>query len=282
MSETLTNASAHEVPEPGGRWCIRVDGVKHEYQSVEGPVEALEDLTFRAQEGEFLSILGPSGCGKSTLLAIIAGLIRPTSGSVMVNEEPVEGPIGVAGIVFQDATLLDWRNALDNVLLQTDLRRMPRSGHMARARLLLRRVGLDGFENKYPFELSGGMRQRVAICRALIHDPDLLLMDEPFGALDALTRDQLGLELQDVVTSSTRTVVLVTHSIQEAVFLSDRVLVMSPRPGKIHSEIKIDLPRPRTLEIRLEKTFLSHVAAITQTFKEMGVLGRSGAFKEGR
>lgn len=252
---------------------IRVDHVSHTYETRDGATLALDDCSFEVAEGEFVSILGASGCGKSTLITIIAGLIQQTSGEVFVAGKAVESPLSDSGIVFQHPALLDWRDALGNVLLQTDLRRVPRSVHFDHAVAMLHRVGLKGFEAKYPFELSGGMKQRVAICRALIHEPPLLLMDEPFGALDALTRDQIGLELQDVVTYGGRSIVFVTHSIQEAVFLSDRVLVMTPRPGRIACDIRIDLPRPRRLDLRFGAAFLKYVADITAQFEEMGVLG---------
>ena len=193
--------------------------------------------------GEFLSIVGPSGCGKSTLAMLIAGLMRPTSGVIAVDGRAVSRPQTELGIVFQNAVLLAWRSALDNVLLQVEMRGLAARQYRDRAMELLRSVGLDGFERRLPHELSGGMRQRVAICRALIHDPPLLLMDEPFGALDALTRDQMTLDIQGICARGGKTVLFITHSITEAVFLSDRVLVMTPRPGRIDTTIDVDLPR---------------------------------------
>src|SRR5262245_54396279 len=191
--------------------------------------------------GEFVSVVGPSGCGKSTLLLMVAGLIRITSGTITIGDIQVTKPYTDLGIVFQEPVLLDWRKVLGNVLIQAEIRKgMDKKRLRARAQELLDLVGLNGFEDRYPFELSGGMRQRVSICRALLHDPPLLLMDEPFGALDALTRDQLNLDLQSIWLGSEKTVMFVTHSISEAVFLSDRVAVFSPRPGRVVEMLDID------------------------------------------
>lgn len=211
-------------------------------------VEALRDVTLRVGQSEFVSVLGPSGCGKSTLLRIVAGLVPATSGSVLVQGVQVTEPLSDVGIVFQSAVLLPWRSVIENVLLQADIRRLDRAEYTERASALLKLVGLDGFESSYPHQLSGGMQQRVSICRALVHMPKLLLMDEPFGALDALTRDEMSLELQRIWMERRKTVLFITHSIPEAVFLSDRVLVMTSRPGRILEDLEVDLPRPRTLE----------------------------------
>jgi NitT/TauT family transport system ATP-binding protein len=247
--------------------------VTHYYVARHGGVQALNDCSLQVNPGEFTSIVGPSGCGKSTLLHIMAGLVRPTRGSITIDGHEVTEPYEGQGIVFQTDVLLDWRNALDNVLLQVELRRRRRSDYVQRATDLLESVGLGGFELRHPYELSGGMRQRVAICRALLHDPQLLLMDEPFGALDAITRDRIGLELQDVFHATDRMVFFVTHSIQEAVFLSDRVLVMSPRPGSISREVHVDLPRPRSLDMRTDPRFVELVGTITESLESMGVFG---------
>lgn len=219
-------------------------------------VVALEDVTFTAQRGEFLSIVGPSGCGKSTLLRAVAGLRDTTSGRVVVDGQPITRPIRV-GMVFQTSSLMAWKSALGNVLAACDLAGLKSSDYRQRAEELLDLVGLGDFHDASPAELSGGMQQRVALCRALIHDPDLLLMDEPFGALDAMTRDDMNLELLRVLeaTGQSKTVLFVTHSIAEAVFLSDRVLVMSARPGRLIADLPSDLPRPRSVEMRTTDQF---------------------------
>ena len=213
-------------------------------------MRALDHVSLSERRSEFLSILGPSGCGKSTLLMLAAGLLPASSGAITIEGRAVDKPRTDIGIVFQSPVLLEWRTALGNVMLQAEARKLKHAAAEARARELLNSVGLGGFEHKYPEELSGGMRQRVSLCRALIHNPPQLLMDEPFGALDALTRDQLVLDLQKIWNERRITVLFVTHSVQEAVFLSDRIVVMTPRPGKIDRIIDIDLPRPRTLALR--------------------------------
>jgi NitT/TauT family transport system ATP-binding protein len=210
-----------------------------------GRVQVLDDITFSVPKGTFVSLLGPSGCGKSTLLAIIAGLEKESAGSVKVGGHTLSGPNSRAGMVFQKDLLLDWKTALQNVLLQFSMRGEPTRPHEERARALLNRVGLGAFIDAYPRELSGGMRQRVALCRALVHDPDLLLMDEPFGALDAITREKVAIDLADLTSSGNKTVVFVTHSLEEAVFLGDTVYVLSARPGRLAARIDVDLPRPR-------------------------------------
>jgi NitT/TauT family transport system ATP-binding protein len=239
-------------------------------------VQALDRVSIDERRGEFLSVLGPSGCGKSTLLMIAAGLMAPTGGSVSVEGRPVKGPRTDIGIVFQSPVLLEWRTAMGNVLLQAEARRMERTAATRRARELLATVGLAGFEDKYPHELSGGMRQRVSICRALIHEPDYLLMDEPFGALDQLTRDQLVLDLQAWWNARRMSVLFITHSIAEAVFLSDRVIVMTPRPGRIDRIIDIELPRPRTLAMREAPEFASYTRQILDLFLARGVIRERG------
>jgi NitT/TauT family transport system ATP-binding protein len=217
-------------------------------------------------------VLGPSGCGKSTLLMIAAGLVPPSSGTVSVEGRAVDGPRTDIGIVFQSPVLLEWRTALGNIMLQAEAHRMDRRAAARRARDLLASVGLSGFEDKYPHELSGGMRQRVSICRALIHSPEYLLMDEPFGALDQLTRDQLVLDMQALWNARRMSVLFITHSISEAVFLSDRVIVMTPRPGKIDRILDIDLPRPRTLAMREGAEFAALTRQILDLFLARGVL----------
>jgi NitT/TauT family transport system ATP-binding protein len=225
-------------------------------------VEAIRDVTFHVAPGEFLTLLGPSGCGKSTLLMMVAGLLSPSRGEVAVDGARVDGPRPDVGIVFQSPTLLPWRTVLGNVLLPIEMLRRSRREWQGRAHELLAMAKLEGFEHTLPHELSGGMKQRVAMCRALIHDPKLLLMDEPFSALDAFTRDQMGQEVLRLWERYRKTVVFVTHSIREAVFLSDRVLVMSARPATIALEAVIKLPRPRTIEMQESAEFNRHVGIL--------------------
>jgi len=238
---------------------VVVDGVGKTYA---GGVEAIREARFRVAPGEFLSLLGPSGCGKSTLLMMIAGLLAPSHGSIRVDGAEVQGPRRDVGIVFQSPVLLPWRTVLDNVLLPVEMLRLRRTDYARRARDLLSMAKVDDFAAKLPHELSGGMKQRVAICRALVHDPALLLMDEPFSALDAMTRDQMGLELLRIWDVHKKTVVFVTHSIREAVFLSDRVLVMTPRPATIGFETDVKLPRPRTMDMQEADEFNRYVGLL--------------------
>jgi NitT/TauT family transport system ATP-binding protein len=260
-----TSANGHES-------YLSVENLSKVYSTREGDVRALNDVSFTQRRGEFISHVGPSGCGKSTLLMIAAGLIPPSAGAIKVGQQAVDRPRTDIGIVFQSPVLLEWRTALGNIMLQAEARKMDRKDARRRARELLDSVGLSGFEDKYPHELSGGMRQRVSICRALIHNPDHLLMDEPFGALDALTRDQLVVDLQALATGRKMTVLFITHSIPEAVFLSDRVIVMTPRPGCIDRIIDIDLPRPRTLAMRETPEFAEYSRQILDLFLARGVL----------
>ncbi|HZP79496.1 MAG TPA: ABC transporter ATP-binding protein, partial [Pseudolabrys sp.] len=222
--------------------------------------------------GSFATIVGPSGCGKSTLLRIIAGLIRASAGSIVIASQQVTGPRKDIGMVFQSSILLPWRTVLDNVMLPAEILGIPREAARHRAHELLRMVRLDGFDNKYPQELSGGMQQRASIARALLHDPAILLMDEPFGALDAMTREQMNLDLQRIWTHNRKTVLFITHSISEAVFLSDRVIVMSPRPGRVAADVDIDLARPRKLSVRESPQFGKYVGQIRETFQSFGLL----------
>jgi NitT/TauT family transport system ATP-binding protein len=253
------------------RSLISLRDVAKTYRSTDGlPIHALSAVSLEIAEGEFVSVVGPSGCGKSTLLKIVTGLHAPTSGTIVLDGKPIAGPQGNIGVVFQEATLLPWLTVLRNVLVPADVARMPRKQVEGRALRLLELAGLAGFQNKYPNELSGGMQQRVAICRALLRDPRILLMDEPFGALDALTRDFMSLELQRIWQTQRNTVLFITHSIPEAVLLSDRVIVMSPRPGRILDLVAIDLPRPRTLEMINSSTFGAY------TVRVRGLLQNSG------
>lgn len=228
---------------------IEFDKVAKVYRAADGrPVRAVDSVTASISAGEFVSILGPSGCGKSTLMMMLAGLLRPSEGEIRFNGAPVTGPQESCGIVFQDAVLFPWRNVLANVKLPTEVLGLPQAEQERRAREMIGLVGLAGFETKYPHELSGGMQQRVSIARALSLNPSLLVMDEPFGALDAMTREQMNLELQRISLDLGATVVFVTHSIAEAAFLSDRVFVMSGRPSTVREIVEIDIPRPRRIE----------------------------------
>ena len=218
-------------------------------------VHALRDISLTVGEREFVTVVGPSGCGKSTLLKLIAGLLPASAGRIAVGGTAVAAPRTDIGIVFQNPILLPWRTVIENVLLPAEVQGRPMAAARTRARELLAMVGLAEFENKYPMELSGGMQQRAAICRALVCDPAILLMDEPFGALDAMTREQMNLDLQRIWRDSGKTIVLITHSIPEAVFLGDRVIVMSPRPGRIVRVIDIAMPRPRPIDAMGEPLF---------------------------
>lgn len=219
------------------------------------PVLAVEDISFTVERGEFVSVVGPSGCGKSTLIKMLAGLLPITGGEIRVDGNLVTAPHSDIGIVFQSPVLLKWRSVLNNVLFPIDILNQPRKKYIQQAEDLLRLVGLWDFRDQYPSVLSGGMQQRVSLCRSLIHDPSLLVMDEPFGALDAFTRDEMNLELQRVWSQRRKTVLFITHSVQEAVFLSDRVVVLSARPSQVDSVFEIELPRPRSLDMRYSERF---------------------------
>jgi NitT/TauT family transport system ATP-binding protein len=258
--------------EPAHRALIRMLGVAKSYRSAEGEVESLKPLEFDIREGEFLSIVGPSGCGKSTLLKLVGGLLPATRGSIEIAGRRVDGPAGSIGIVFQNHVLLAWRTVLENIMLQIEVRKLPRERGLEHARELVDMVGLKGFENKYPWQLSGGMQQRASICRALVHDPAILLMDEPFGALDAMTREKMNLELQRIWAAAKKTVLLITHSIPESIFLSDRVLVMSERPGSIAAIYEVELPRPRTLAMMGSPEFAVLAQTIRAHFYSKGLL----------
>jgi NitT/TauT family transport system ATP-binding protein len=235
----------------GGRAMVRIAALKKTF----GELEAIRQLSFDVADGEFLSVLGPSGCGKSTLLMMIAGLIGPSAGEIHIKDAKVAGPRREVGVVFQSPVLLPWRTVLQNVLFPIELLKLPRRQYERRAMDLLRMAKIDEFSGLLPRQLSGGMRQRVAICRALVHDPSILLMDEPFSALDAITRDEMAVELQRIWQANRKTVIFVTHSIREAAFLSDRVLVMARRPATIIDELAIELPRPRPIAVTEDEAF---------------------------
>jgi NitT/TauT family transport system ATP-binding protein len=247
----MSTSAAVEGTPVGRDPVLQTSGIWRCFPDKSGFTTALTDISLTISHGEFVCFVGPSGCGKSTLLAMLAGLDAPTTGDVMLRGERVNGPVPDAGFVFQRDLLLEWRTAVDNVLLPYLLRGESTKPHRQRARELLNQVGLTGFEDHYPWQLSGGMRQRVAICRALIGDPSVLFMDEPFGALDALTRERLNDDLLMICgAESGKTVAFVTHDVAESVFLADRVIVMGARPGRIFSEVDIPLPRPRGPEVR--------------------------------
>jgi NitT/TauT family transport system ATP-binding protein len=237
---------------------VSIDHVTKVFTGASGPVTALDDVSLSLAAGEFISLIGPSGCGKSTLLNIVGGLLSTTSGDVRVHGEPVTGPPEPVGMMFQKPVLLEWRTILQNVLLPIELAVGKRAAqaHRDRAMELLAMVGLTAFAESYPQQLSGGMQQRAAICRMLISDPDVLLLDEPFGALDELTREQLNLQLDRIVEGVHKAAILVTHSISEGTFLSDRVVVMSARPGRLIDVVPVDLPRPRELGMMRTREFL--------------------------
>lgn len=251
---------------------IQIRDVSKIYPTRDGLVQALTPISLDVQYGEFVSIVGPSGCGKSTLMLMVAGLIDRSSGQITINGRVVNAPQTEIGIVFQNAALVDWRTVLGNVLLQVEMRGLSVKSYVPRALELLKRVGLEGFEHRYPYELSGGMQQRTSLCRSLIHDPPLLLMDEPFGALDALTREQIRVDLEQLWMATQKTILFVTHSIPEAIQLSDRVVVMGPRPSHIEAVIQINLPRPRSVRVREMPEYLAYQQEITEIFFKRGVL----------
>ena len=259
----------------GAAQSIRLDNVGKVFEGAELQVVALERISFAVDPGEFVSIIGPSGCGKSTLLRITAGLI-PSTGQVAVDGHTVDGPLGNVGFVFQDATLLKWRTVLKNVMFPYEIAASQkkadgsRKEYEERARELIRATGLEGFENAYPKQLSGGMQQRVSICRALLSDPPLLLMDEPFGALDELTREKMNDQLLQICQETGKTVLFVTHHIPEAVFLSDRVVVLSPRPGRIAGIVDVAFPRPRGAGIRERGEFHERIVTVRKLITDDG------------
>ncbi|MBX6329015.1 MAG: ABC transporter ATP-binding protein [Pseudolabrys sp.] len=259
--------------KPSAGAAVKIENVSKIYETRDENVHALDRVDVEITPGSFVAVVGPSGCGKSTLLSILAGLVPLSSGRVLIDGQSVRKPHPKVGVVFQTDLLLYWRNVLDNVLLPIEIKHLGREKYRPEAIALLNQVGLQGFEGKMPSELSGGMRQRVAICRALIQEPGLLLMDEPFGALDALTREQMIMDLQSMWRRVHNTVLFITHGIDEAVFLADRVLVMSPRPGRIDLDLTIDIPRPRQWTgVHEDKAFQHYVRRVRETFEARGVL----------
>ncbi|MGM4906674.1 ABC transporter ATP-binding protein [Tardiphaga sp. 866_E4_N2_1] len=268
---SVDQPSAHlrvvsEQSAPSKASGINLSGVSKTYGTGDGQVQSLRPLDFHINDGEFFVVVGPSGCGKSTLLKLISGLLAPTSGEIHVDGKKVTEPHGDVGIVFQNALLLPWRNIINNVLMPIDMKNLPRAQYMDRAKQLLKMVGLEGFEKKLPWQLSGGMQQRASICRALVHDPKIMMMDEPFGALDAMTREKMNVELSRIQRTTGKTILLITHSIPEAVFLADKVLVMTERPGGIAAIYDVPLGRERTLDAMSNPIFTDLVARIRKHF----------------
>ena len=261
MLAALTSSPDKPGPSNAADALLVAEHIERHYDQADGvggpPTRALASTALRVDAGEFVCVVGPSGCGKTTLLRILGGLLQPTRGQVILKGEPLAGPRSEIGYVFQHANLMPWRTVLRNVALPLELQRLPAGEVEGRARAALDLVGLQGFEQSYPRQLSGGMAQRAALARTLVHEPELLLLDEPFGALDAITRERMNLELLGIRQTYDYTAVMVTHSIPEAVFLADRVLVMSHRPGRIVAQIPVPLPYPRTLELMGAPEFAS-------------------------
>jgi NitT/TauT family transport system ATP-binding protein len=267
----MTSAAPHTMAGVN----VTIKNVTKVYEMRDGnDLAALDPIDLTIKPGEFVAVVGPSGCGKSTLLSLIAGLSPITTGSILIDGEEVKRPHPKVGVVFQTDLLLYWRNVFDNILLPIEIKGWNRAKYRPRVEELLEQVGLKGFGQKFPSELSGGMRQRTAICRALVQEPGLLLMDEPFGALDALTREQMISDLQTMWRSVKNTVLFITHSIEEAVFLADRVIVMSPRPGRIDLDRTIEIERPRRWKSRSEPKFIGYMTEIREIFETRGVLTR--------
>jgi len=256
-------SSADAVPP-----VIEINGVTKTYRTGDGEVESLKPLDFTINDGEFIVVVGPSGCGKTTLLKMLAGLLTPSAGEIRVEGHVVTRPHRNVGVVFQSPLLLPWRRVLGNVMMPVEVKGLPPETYRQRALDLLKMVGLAGFEKKYPWQLSGGMQQRVSICRALVHDPKIVLMDEPFGALDAMTREKMNVELQRIQRETKKTVLLITHSIPEAVFLADRVMVMSKRPGKVVAVYEVPLARPRSLDMLADPVFADMTRTIRAHFSD--------------
>ena len=253
-------------PAAAVKTSVAIENVSMTFRRAAHSVQALDQVNLDVRAGEFISVVGPSGCGKSTLLKLITGLRAPTGGRIVVNDKVVTGPRSDVGIVFQSPVLLPWRTTLQNVMLPVDILHLDKGKYEARARELLKLVGIESFAQAYPQELSGGMQQRAAIARALVYDAPILIMDEPFGALDAMTREQMNVEVQRIWEGSGKTVIFITHSIPEAVLLADRVVLMSPRPGRILKILDIDIPRSRTLDDMVTPAFGAYVREIRAAF----------------
>jgi NitT/TauT family transport system ATP-binding protein len=264
MQETMTRPAAAQTRDA----ILTAEDVAVRFETAEGPVTAVDNVSFSVRQGEFLSIIGPSGCGKSTLFNVIGGLLAQHAGTVRVGGETISGPHKSIGMVFQEESTFPWRNVTDNVAFPLELTGMPKAKRVERARHFIKMVGLDGFENRYPGELSGGMRQRVSLARTLASEPKILLMDEPFAALDEQTRLLLGDKVLQIQQQLKQTTLLITHNITEAVQMSDRILVMTYRPGKVKRIVDIDLPRPRTSDIVGSEVFGRYVAEIWNDLRE--------------
>jgi len=253
------------VTAAGAAPVLAARGVQMTFSSANSHLEALAEASLEVWPNEFVGLIGPSGCGKSTLLRVLGGLIRPSAGEVFFEGQPLTGPQRKIGFVFQRANLLPWRSTLRNVTLPLEIVGMPLSEARARGREMLTLVGLSDFGEALPRDLSGGMQQRVALARELVYDPDMLLLDEPFGALDALTREKMNVELLRIWQARRKTVIMVTHDIQEAVFLCDRVIPMTSRPGRLKEEITVDLPRPRSFDLLATPRFASLAAELRRS-----------------
>ena len=249
---------------------VRLTGLSVDYPTKQGTLRAVENVDLTIRAGEFVAVLGPSGCGKSTLLRVLAGLLAPSTGEAEIAGTRVAGPRRDVGVVFQDPTLLPWKTVFENLCLPGRIMGLDRAAYTARGRALLKLVGLEAFADYLPHQLSGGMRQRVGIARGLLHDPAVLLMDEPFGALDAMTREAMNLEIQRIWAATKKSILFITHSIPEAVFLADRIAVMSARPGRVVEIVDNDLPRPRSIEIMSTPVFSERTARLRRFFRVEG------------
>ena len=273
MQPSRISSASPAAASPDDGALIRIGRLEKKYRTRDGAVvQALGPIDLSIRRGEFITVVGPSGCGKSTLLNLLAGLIRRSGGEIRVSGQPIDGPQRDIGVVFQSAVLLPWKTAFENVMLPAVVLKLDRERARQRARELLATVGLKDFADKYPNELSGGMQQRVAIARALVHDPAVLLMDEPFGALDAMTRESMNVEIRRLWRESGKTVLFVTHSIPEAVFLGTRVLVLSPRPGRIADLIDIDLGDERDIDLMSSDAFGSYTRRVRNHFQSKGAI----------
>jgi NitT/TauT family transport system ATP-binding protein len=266
------------TPQPQAEAPILVaEEVVKRFDTPEGPLVAVDRMSFSVREGEFVSIIGPSGCGKSTLFSVLGGLVGGYEGKVTIEGQPISGPHPAVGMVFQEDSTFPWRSVLDNVAFPLEIQGMSKADRYARARHFIAMVGLDGFEQRFPAELSGGMRQRVSIARTLAFQPKIMLMDEPFGALDEQTRLLLGDKVLQIQQQLRQTMLLITHSISEAVQLSDRIVVMTYRPGRVKRIIDIDLPRPRSIEVVSSEAFGRYVAAIWSDLRDEASRGMNDA-----